>query len=74
MILQQSLKNKIKGNRDFPNDPVVKNLLFNAEDSGSIPVWGNNIPRAMGQVSSPYTPQLLSLHTWEPTYNIKRET
>ena len=55
MILQQKLKKK-KDNRDFPSDPVVKNLPFNAEDSGSIPVWGTNIPRAMGQVSSPHTP------------------
>ena len=55
MIRLQKLKKKKKDNRDFPSDPVVKNLPFNAENSGSIPVWGTNIPRAMRQVRSPPT-------------------
>ena len=37
--------------RDFPCDPVVKNLSCNAEDAGSIPGRGTKIPHAMGQLS-----------------------
>ena len=34
---------------DFPVGPVVKNPPSNAEDAGSIPGQGTNIPRAEGQ-------------------------
>ena len=37
--------------RDFPGGPVVKNLLSNAGDAGSIPGWGTKIPHAAGQLS-----------------------
>ena len=37
--------------RNFPGGPVVKNLLSNAGDIGSIPGWGTKIPRASGQLS-----------------------
>ena len=30
---------------------MVKNLPSNAGDTGSIPGWGNKIPRAAGQLS-----------------------
>ena len=32
----------------FPGGPVVKNLPFNAENSGSIPGWGTKIPPTSG--------------------------
>ena len=52
---------------DFPGGPMVKNLPYNAGDTGSIPGQGTKIPHAMGQLS-PHTPQLLSSHasTREP--------
>ena len=31
-------------NWDFPGGPVVKNLPYNAGDTGSIPGWGIKIP------------------------------
>ena len=34
---------------DFPCGPVVKNLLCNARNPGSIPGWGAKIPKALGQ-------------------------
>ena len=34
-----------------PGGPVVKNLPFNAEDSGSIPDWGTKTPHVSGQLS-----------------------
>ena len=37
--------------RDFPGGPVVKNLLSNAGDTGSIPGQGTKIPHAMGKLS-----------------------
>ena len=37
--------------RDVPHGPVVKNLLCNAGDVGSIPVWRTKIPQAVGQLS-----------------------
>ena len=36
---------------DFPGGPVVKNLPSNAGDVGSIPVRGNKITNAVGQLS-----------------------
>jgi len=36
--------------RDFPGDPVFKNLPSNAAHRGSIPGWGTKIPHAMGTV------------------------
>ena len=33
---------------DFPGGPVIKNLPFNAGDTGAIPGWGTKIPQAMG--------------------------
>ena len=48
--------------RDFPGDPVAKNLSCNARAAGLIPGWGTKIPHATEQ---------LSLHTTatEPTYS-----
>ena len=37
--------------RDFPGDPVAKNLPFNAGDAGSAPGWGTKIPHATEQLS-----------------------
>ena len=37
--------------RDFRSDPVVKNLLSNAGNVGSIPGWGTKIPYSAGQLS-----------------------
>ena len=39
--------------RDFPGGPVVKNLLCNAGDVGSIPGQGTKIPHALKQLSLP---------------------
>ena len=36
---------------DFPGGPVVKNLPYNAGDTGSIPGQGTKIPHAAGQQS-----------------------
>ena len=38
-------------NREFPGGPVVKNLLSNAGNTGSIPGQGTKIPHATGQLS-----------------------
>ena len=37
--------------KDFPGGSVVKNLSYNAGDSGSIPDWKAKIPYAMEQLS-----------------------
>ena len=37
--------------RDFPGGPVVKNLPYNAGDTGSIPGQGTKSPHATGQLS-----------------------
>ena len=42
---------KIKKLRDFPGDPVVKNLPSNAGGVGSMPGRGTKIPHAAGQLS-----------------------
>ena len=42
-------KKKVGG--DFPGRPVVRNLLGNAEDRGSITGWETKIPHAMEQLS-----------------------
>ena len=43
---------KSKNNRDFPGGPEVKNLSFNAGDTGSIPVRELSIIlHVMGQLS-----------------------
>ena len=34
--------------RDFPGSPVVKNMLSNAGDMGSVPGRGTKIPDAWG--------------------------
>ena len=39
-----------KNSRVVPGGSVVKNLPSNAEDSGSIPCPGTNMPRAMGNL------------------------
>ena len=36
---------------DFPSGPVVKNMLCNAEDSGSSPGQGTKIPHAKKQLN-----------------------
>ena len=41
-----------KGNfLDFPGGPVVKNLPYNAGESGLIPGQGTKIPHAVGQLN-----------------------
>ena len=50
----KSFVNKLNPNDlslDFPGGPVIKNLLYNAEDAGSIPGPGAKIPHAAGQLS-----------------------
>ena len=37
--------------RDFPGDPVVKNLPSNAGDTDSIPGQGTKISHVVGQLS-----------------------
>ena len=37
--------------QDFSGAPEVKNPISNAEETGSIPDWGTNIPHAVGQLS-----------------------
>lgn len=49
MILNNLLLNKIP--RDFPDDPVVRNLLCSAEDRGLIPGHETKMPHAAGQLS-----------------------
>ena len=39
--------NQELGSRDFPGDPVVKNLLSKVRDVGSIPGQETKIPHAM---------------------------
>jgi len=42
-MLAKSLKEQMKnGSRGFPDDPVVKSLPCNAEDTGSIPDVGRS--------------------------------
>ena len=36
---------------DLPGGPVVKNLPYNAGDTGSIPGWGTKIPRVAEEQS-----------------------
>ena len=45
-----NLKKK-KTDWEFPSGPVVKNLPFNAGDTGLIPGQGTKIPHAAGQLS-----------------------
>ena len=45
---------KVYRSGDFPGGPVVKNLPYNAGDTGSIPGQGTKIPHAPGQLS-PHT-------------------
>ena len=50
---------------DFPGGPVVKNLPYNAGDTGSLPDQGTKIPHAAGQLSHNYwarAPKLESPH------------
>ena len=67
--------------RDFPGGSVVKNLPYNAGDTGSIPGQGTGIPHAAGQLgpratTTELTPQLgpachklQSPHTPEPAHH-----
>ena len=41
--------------QDLPGHPVVKNLLFNVGDVGSIPGWGTKISRDSGPGSPSFT-------------------
>ena len=50
------LKNKILG--DFSGGPVVKDLLCNEGDTGSIPCWGTKTPVPRSNYT--LAPQLLS--------------
>ena len=51
--------------RDFPDGPVVKNLLCNAGAVGSIPGQGTKIPHALKQLSLPTV-------TTEPKHHSQR--
>ena len=54
LFMSKSFVNKLNPNDlslDFPGGPVIKNLLYNAEDAGSIPGPGAKIPHAAGQLS-----------------------
>ena len=54
--------------RDFPGDPVIKNLPSKAAHGGSIPGWGTKIPHARGQLS----PELAStepIHSGASAHN-----
>ena len=42
---------QFKNLRDFPGGPEVKNLLYKAGDTGSIPGQGTKIPHALEQLS-----------------------
>ena len=44
-------KGNLKGTRDFPGGPVVKNTPCNAGDLGLIRGWGTKILHAAGQLS-----------------------
>ena len=46
---------KVEMTGDFPDGPVVKNPLCNAEDKGSIPGGGTKIPHVTRQLLSPST-------------------
>ena len=35
----------------FPGDPVVRNSLSNAGDTGLIPGWGTKTPHSTGQLN-----------------------
>ena len=50
-MFKKKKKKPRKNKRDFPGGSVVKNLLCNAGDMGSIPVWRTKIPQAVGQLS-----------------------
>ena len=49
---------------DFPGGPVVKNLLYNARDAGSIPGQGTKIPHAARQLSPCTTTTELAHLNW----------
>ena len=54
LFMGKSFVNKLNPNDvspDFPGGPVVKNLLYNAEDMGLIPGLGAKILCATGQLS-----------------------
>ena len=59
--------------RDFPGGPVVKNLLSNAGDTGSIPGQGTKIPHAMGQLSPCAATAEPTCHTLESPCNATEE-
>ena len=50
-----------KGDKGFPGGPVVKNLLCNAGDVGSITGLATKIPHAKGRLS-PYTTTTKPMH------------
>ena len=61
-----NIKKKKKTDWEFPSGPVVKNLPFNAGDTGLIPGQGTKIPHAAGQLS-PHTSTRESMgHNEEP--------
>ena len=49
---------------NIPGGPVVKNLLSNAGDAGSIPGWGTKIQRALGKLSPAREAHVLQLLTY----------
>ena len=56
------IEKKVKGERDFPGVPVVRNPPSNAGDASSIPGPGAKIPHAIWQLR-------LKTTTTEPTHS-----
>ena len=46
VLIKESDEGCISKCQNFPDDPVVKTLPFNAGGVGSIPGWGAKIPHA----------------------------
>ena len=57
---------------NIPGGPVVKNLLSNAGDAGSIPGWGTKIQRALGKLSPAREAHVLQLERVAPTLQNQR--
>ena len=55
---------KVEMTGDFPDGPVVKNPLCNAEDKGSIPGGGTKIPHVTRQLLSPWTLESMCHNYW----------
>ena len=59
---------------DFPGGPEVKNMLYKAGDTGSIPGQGTKIPHAVGQLGlRAETREAFSCHSEEPEQPKKKK-